>query len=490
MASYPITPRAPVLHTMLSVPHSRRQWNINANDRRAGSQAASFRAPATSVYIVPIAATTDMSADLLTTPTRLPRQKRGQHPLGTNTAFNSDPLPMGDAYESIYAHIQGNAAALRWNSVSAETQKQYGTPFHRYEELVQAMGTNLSMTQIPPVFYSTNPTMTFQETVVVGYMTYLRLNRTCCPRTIMSYVSGLIFYLKNMNIDTTFIAESRAIAEAKRGIFQLWRAQPGNNLADAARIPFSADMIIRTIKECLNSGSRRDLALGAAMKFGLTFLARASEYLMSNETTRHHHSMGKDVVFEITLPSGSTSFVSASKIKLHPFSAVRKLVVTLRDSKNDPNGNGHRFPYVPRPKEEFPNDLYCIVRTMYDCACSLQPGEGDPFFSCPQENWHLTSEDMSMTLKRGARLYGFNESRFAPHSLRIAGASAMAANGAPNWLIQLAGRWKTEQFLKYIRLSTEAFQQSITAISSCTVFNANDIRMWNAGVDLIGADNY
>ena len=95
-----------------------------------------------------------------------------------------------------------------------------------------------------------------------------------------------------------------------------------------------------------------------------------------------------------------------------------------------------------------------------------------------------------MTLKRGARLDGFNESRFAPHSLRIAGASAMAANGAPNWLIQLAGRWKTEQFLKYIRLSTEAFQQSITAISSCTVFNANDIRMWNAGVDLIGADNY
>ena len=85
---------------------------------------------------------------------------------------------------------------------------------------------------------------------------------------------------------------------------------------------------------------------------------------------------------------------------------------------------------------------------------------------------------------------GFNEQRFAPHSLRIAGASAMAANGAPNWLIQLAGRWRTDQFLKHIRLSTEAFQQSITAISSCTVFNSDDIRMWNAGVDLIHADKF
>ncbi len=47
-----------------------------------------------------------------------------------------------------------------------------------------------------------------------------------------------------------------------------------------------------------------------------------------------------------------------------------------------------------------------------------------------------------------------------------------------------------DQFLKYIRLSTEAFQQSITAISSCTVFNSDDIRMWNASVDLIHAASF
>ena len=234
LATYPITPIAPVLHTMLSMPHGRRKWSINANDRRASSQTAPFRASATSVYIVPIAATTDMSADLLTITTRLPRQKRGQHPLGTNTAFNPDPLPMGNTNASIYAHIQGNAAALRWNSVSAETQKQYGTPFHRYEELIQAMGTNLSMTQILPVFYSTKSTITFQETVVVIYMTYIRLNRTYNPRTIMSYVSGLIFYLKNMNIDTTFIADSRSIFDAFKS------AIGTSNKAADSRIVFTA----------------------------------------------------------------------------------------------------------------------------------------------------------------------------------------------------------------------------------------------------------
>jgi hypothetical protein len=454
-----------------------RRWTIDSSTNAPDPRSKPIRAPSTSTYTLPIPTSSNLANDVATTPKKLPKSKRGQHPLGINTVFNSHPLPMQEANESIYIHIQGNAAALRWNSVSVETQKQYGTPFRRYTELITAMGTNLTMTEIPMAFYRTNPTMTFQETVIVGYMTYLRSNRDCCPNTIMSYVSGLIFYLKNMNVDTSFVADSRAIAESKKGIFQLWRAQPGNNAADSARVPFSADMIIRTITECLTSGSRKDLALGAAMKFGLTFLARASEYLKSNETTRHHHITGKDVVFEVSLPSGTTKFVSASKVKHYPFTAVRKLVVTLRDSKNDPDGSGHRFPYVPRPKSQFPNDLYCIVQSMYECACSLQPGDDDPFFSCPIENWHLTADDMSETLKKGAKLYGFNEQRFAPHSLRIAGASAMAANGAPNWLIQLAGRWRTDQFLKYIRLSTEAFQQSITAISSCTVFNSDDIRM-------------
>ena len=141
---------------------------------------------------------------------------------------------MGNTNASIYAHIQGNAAALRWNSVSAETQKQYGTPFHRYEELIQAMGTNLSMTQILPVFYSTKSTITFQETVVVIYMTYIRLNRTYNPRTIMSYVSGLIFYLTNMNIDTTFIADSRSIFDAFKS------AIGTSNKAADSRIVFTA----------------------------------------------------------------------------------------------------------------------------------------------------------------------------------------------------------------------------------------------------------
>ena len=145
---------------------------------------------------------------------------------------------MQEANESLYIHIQGNAAELRWNSASVKTQKQYGTPFRRYTELITAMSTNLTMTEIPMAFYRTNPTMTFQETVIVAYMTYLRSNRDCCPNTIMSYVSGLIFYLKNMNVDTSFVADSRAIAKSNKSIFQLWRAQPENNAADSARVPF------------------------------------------------------------------------------------------------------------------------------------------------------------------------------------------------------------------------------------------------------------
>ena len=41
------------------------------------------------------------------------------------------------------------------------------------------------------------------------------------------------------------------------------------------------------------------------------------------------------------------------------------------------------------------------------------------------------------------------------HSFRIGGASALATANVPAYQIQLLGRWKSDAFLRYIRLSDE-----------------------------------
>ena len=40
--------------------------------------------------------------------------------------------------------------------------------------------------------------------------------------------------------------------------------------------------------------------------------------------------------------------------------------------------------------------------------------------------------------------------KFTGHSFRRGGATALAAKGVPDWVIQMLGRWKSDSYKKYI----------------------------------------
>jgi hypothetical protein len=64
--------------------------------------------------------------------------------------------------------------------------------------------------------------------------------------------------------------------------------------------------------------------------------------------------------------------------------------------------------------------------------------------------------------------------RFRTHSPRIGGASALANKGAPDYVIQRLGRWKSLAFLDYLRLAAAAFEAalvSLTDVSSLTLLD-------------------
>ena len=50
------------------------------------------------------------------------------------------------------------------------------------------------------------------------------------------------------------------------------------------------------------------------------------------------------------------------------------------------------------------------------------------------------------------------------HSFRIGGASAAAAAGVPYFVIQQLGRWSSDAFKRYIRLSTDYIEESYVAL--------------------------
>ena len=75
-------------------------------------------------------------------------------------------------------------------------------------------------------------------------------------------------------------------------------------------------------------------------------------------------------------------------------------------------------------------------------------------------------------LKKVAVSFGFKKKGFSSHSLRIAGASALANAGVPDYIIQKTGRWKSLTFLQYIRLAHNA----ISIMSKVSTLTSDDVK--------------
>ena len=64
---------------------------------------------------------------------------------------------------------------------------------------------------------------------------------------------------------------------------------------------------------------------------------------------------------------------------------------------------------------------------------------------------------------------GRSADAFGAHSLRIGGATAALAAGVPPQLIRLMGRWSSDVYELYTRMSTQAALSVGEAISSAVV---------------------
>jgi hypothetical protein len=131
-----------------------------------------------------------------------------------------------------------------------------------------------------------------------------------------------------------------------------------------------------------------------------------------------------------------------------------------------------------------PTSIKIAPRSERASASVLRPSPDSAFFAwqgdLTEEAWSLGSHTINNLLKQGAALFGFTTpEKFHSHSLRIGGASALAAAGAPSWVIQLTGRWKSLAFLQYIRLASTAFQRSIEMQTDGATFTAAHIQQWN-----------
>ena len=148
---------------------------------------------------------------------------------------------------------------------------------------------------------------------------------------------------------------------------------------------------------------------------------------------------------------------------------VLDVVISRGSTKADYAGAGNNFSFSSSTK---PTAAFNLPEDMYNWAAMAHLKKGDPFFSYQYGHpWALSYTQANAAIKKMMKLQGFtaNLHQFSTHSMRIGGASTLAAAGYTDSIIQKMGGWKSTCFLRYIRLAVEAFGRCQDALSDATL---------------------
>ena len=389
-----------------------------------------------------------------------------------NTTFLAEVR--GESKEERYARMRHNCFATVAQCVQPSTRTTYDTGWRRWMQFCAWFDVDPYLRVVPlewkvPVW---EVPVDFKQMAVVSFMQRLCIDENFCPGTVMVYMSSVRHVFKLANLDIDFLA-SEWVASARTAVTLLYRQT--NPIAGRVGLPFTCDMIVYAMLKAFNTGSTRDHAIIAAMKLAVTCLMRVSEYLPGSPGGVEHWLRSQDVAFGMI----DGGVVPSWRISAFLLSAIQSVIITIRSAKNDSEGEGHRMEF-PRIALDATH-AFDLAADMYSWAARAQPLFGQPFLSF-RGDWVLKYDTLSKAIKRVAKEMGLDPTRYRTHSLRIGGASMMAAAGRPDYEIQKQGRWKSLAFLEYIRLGRATFKAALDAICNPFLLTVNDIGRMHAGV--------
>ena len=307
---------------------------------------------------------------------------------------------------------------------------------------------------------------------VVSFMQKLCIEEKLCPGTVAVYMAAVRYYFKISNLDITFL-ESPWVSAARTALNLIFRRD--NPIAGRTGLPFTCDMIVHAKTRTCNTDSPVHQATVVAMEVACACMLRVSEYLPGSPDA-DHWVRGQDIAFRLVDERVVPSYqVWPSNLLL---ADVVSAIVTVRSGKNDIEGAGNRFE-LPRASVSA-SCAYDVVADLYAWTIRAQPKLDKPFFTF-RNQFTLSYDTLSAAIKKVAAEMGLDAARFRTHSLRIGGASMMAAAGRPDYEIQKLGRWKSLAFLGYIRLGKATFKASLEAIANPTLLTVQDVSRMYAG---------
>ena len=167
------------------------------------------------------------------------------------------------------------------------------------------------------------------------------------------------------------------------------------------------------------------------------------------------------------------SFVSPAAVHSIPKHEITAVDYNVRSAKNDQPGVGHPF-HMERVSV---SDIaaFDVVGDLYDWCCVTRPPDEAPLFYWSAGTKWPSVMKFNLALKDTARSLGLPHNHVSSHSLRIGGASALAAAGSSDREIMILGGWKSLVFLNYVRSSQLSSSRSMELIVDPRSFTTLDI---------------
>ena len=284
-------------------------------------------------------------------------------------------------------------------SLSAATQATYRSGLNSYQRFCFESGHS----PFPPI-----------EELVCAYVSHMA--GLVSHRTIKVYLAGVQYHC-NVNGWNVRLSDMRRLHYVLRGIQRV----QGQRFSRPRRAPIT----IRHLFQIIQFLGRHNLTYHdqvvytAASLLAFFGLLRVSEYTCSSARG-----------FDSSIHLGLQDVIISGQVAQ----------VRLKASKTDPFrvGTTVRVPSL--------NSVLCPVSALRRYI-HLRGRRAGPFFILHNNNF-LTRHDMHWLLT-----HALDNAHINTHSFRIGGATAAAAAGCADSVIQILGRWSSDAFREYLRLS-------------------------------------
>lgn len=310
----------------------------------------------------------------------------------------------------------------------------------------------------------------WQEACFMSFLEWLQgPPKPVAPDTASNYLCAVKHHLACHGLDMSALVSTTVLSKQKRGNRNTYLADEHNLESNRRTLPLSVDILLGERPDPASKSPLRDLAFFTALLLSFTMLTRVSNYLPVSSAAYRLDT--EHVSFSVAPPVE----VSADQLGDIPLSRIVGASAFLARSKTDGSGKGKRIPFL-RQRVNPPSCVYDIVTVLFEYVQAARPVRGKPFFHIPSLYWSLSPAHYNLRLRAVAEKHGLDPDRVHSHSVRIGGATVLAAAQVPDYVIMAMGGWASAVYLQYVRPSVQLYAAAQAALANSGFVSASSIR--------------